>query len=324
VASSIALVVIVASGQAQDATTLALADAAHTAAGAKVIVEEGAPIPDAEALAITARDHAEVVAVVSWDGDHSGVTVHLHRAGDARWLDRAVGFQSSDAPSERGRTIGFAIASMLPDPTADEPAHPPEKPPPPVVIGPTPPLTTVREHPHPEAPPIWHGAIDLSGVATMAVGGYGGGWGVRLGGQWFFLPRLSLRAAIGISARPLIPEAQASVQTLTGALGLGFALIEPASRRPVGLGGRVSIMAQHQTVSHLSVDDVNANTESRWLPAAEVLLEGAVYFITNVAVVLSGGTEIAMGETRIYVAHRPVATLAPWRFAGEIGFRARF
>lgn len=98
-ASSIALVVIVAAGQAHDATTTALADAARASAGTTVVVEEGSPITDEDALAMATRDHAEVVAIITWDADHLGARVHLHRDGEARWLDRAVGFHDADAPT---------------------------------------------------------------------------------------------------------------------------------------------------------------------------------------------------------------------------------
>ncbi len=319
-ASSIALVVIVAAGQAHDATTTALAEAARTAAGTKVVVEEGAPITDEDALAIATRDHADVVAIISWDADHSSATVHVHREGETRWLDRAVGFRDADAATERGRTLGFAIASMLPEPAPTPPTNNVEPPPkPPLAVAPP-----VHDSTHHDAAPVWHGAVDLSGLATVAIGGYGGGWGVRVGGQWFFFPHLALRTSLAISSRALIPEAKSSLQTVSGALGLGITFVEPAPRRPISFGTRVSMIAMHQSVSHLSVDDANSSTQSRWLPAAEILLEGALYFINNVAIVLSSGLEIAAGETVIKVSNRPVATLAPWRFTGELGFRARF
>jgi len=319
VASSIALVVIVAAGQAHDPTTTALADAARASAGTTVVVEEGSPITDEDALAMATRDHAEVVAIITWDADHLGARVHLHRDGEARWLDRAVGFHDADAPTERGRTLGFAVASMLPEPSTV--IEPPTNPPP---IS-TPPIAPpVHDTTRPAVAPVWHGAVDLSGLATAAFGGYGGGWGVRVGGQWFFFPRLALRTSLAVSSRGLIAEAQSSIQTLSGALGLGITFIEPAERRPVSFGTRVSVLAMRESVTHLSADDINSSVQSRWLPAAEIMLEGALYFITNVAFVASSGLEIAMGETAIKVSNRPVATLAPWRFAGELGFRARF
>lgn len=318
-ASSIAVVVIVAIGQAHDPATLSLVDAAHTAAGATVIVEEASSPSEDDALALASQDRADAVAIVVWDSDRSRATVHLHRANEPRWLDRAVGFQAADAPAERGRTIGFAIASMLPEPPP--PSPPEDHPPPPPPETKTPPHDVVHV---PEAPHVWHGAVDLSGLGSVALGGYGGGWGVQLAGHWYFLPHLSLRVAAGIREGGLITEAQGSAQTVMTSLGLGFRWIEPSPKQPFGLGGRVSLLAMRQSMTHLSADDVNSTVQSRWLPGADLLLEGAIYFVANVAVVLSTGVELAMGETQIFVAHRPVATLAPWRFAGETGFRARF
>jgi hypothetical protein len=317
VASSIALVVIVTVGQAHDPATLALVDATHGTANAKVVVEEVNAPADEEALAIAARDHADVVAVVIWDPDHMRATVHLHRAGDSRWLDRAVGFQAADAPNERGRTVGFAIASMLPDTSVEDRTPPPPLPP---VVVPPPPNDVI--HP-PELPRKWHGAIDAMGEGAFAVGGYGGGVGAQLAGHWYFLPHLALRLGFAIRSGQ-IPPAQATSLTLTGGLGLGVRWLEPSKRQPFEMGARASLLLIRQSMSHLSADDANAAVQSRWLPGAELMLEGGFYFVPNAAVILATGTEVTMGETQVYVARRPVATLAPWHLAGEIGLRARF
>src|SRR5262249_49593528 len=102
-----------------DPTVGAMTKAAREALGegANVMVRDlprGMSDDDAVALGRTLRADA-VVEIVWTDGTHQRVRVHLHSEKRARWLDREIGFDEKDADAERGRTIGFTVASMIPE-----------------------------------------------------------------------------------------------------------------------------------------------------------------------------------------------------------------
>lgn len=320
------IVVVVATGQSRDPSTSALVDAARATTGARVMVEESDAPSDDAALAIASRDHAEMVAVVTWDASSARAVIHLHRATDARWLDRAVSFQSTDQPPERGRTLGFAIASMLPE---IAPAEPPTTPGAPTVpaasttaVAPLAPLADKPDVPRgPDKP--WHGAVDASGAGALAVGGAGDGVGASLAGHWYFVPRLSLRVGAGVRSGQ-VGTAQATSLTLLGSIGLGFRLLETRPGQPISLGGRAALLAVRESLSHLSADDSAASTQDRWLPGGELMLEACAHFVPNAAVLLAVGPQAELGQTAVYVRGKQVATLTPWRLAGEVGLRARF
>lgn len=127
------VIVFVAAGGAADATTRAMERAAQDALGleAHVDVHETGTVPsDLDVLVSEQKAHAAAVVELTWaeQGRQARLRVHVARSG--RWISRSIGFVPSDADAERGRTIGFAVASMLPG-TAEEPTpHAPEPSPP--------------------------------------------------------------------------------------------------------------------------------------------------------------------------------------------------
>jgi hypothetical protein len=107
---------------------------------------------DGLAIAAEQQAHADAVAEVTWsDGAHRQARLHVHLARTGRWVDRSIGFQPSDADAERGRTIGFAVASMIPEAPGAAEAEPPVAPWPP--SPPAPPAP-----PAPPPPPAPSGA----------------------------------------------------------------------------------------------------------------------------------------------------------------------
>jgi hypothetical protein len=127
-ADAATLIVLVAAGEAADATTRAMARATREALGpvAHVIVRETAGEPgDADVAAVEHSDNPDAVVELSWIGvresRHRQASVRMHlRTG--RWVDRWITFRPTDADGERGRTVGFAIASILPEESGEHPA----------------------------------------------------------------------------------------------------------------------------------------------------------------------------------------------------------
>src|SRR5438105_1789744 len=123
-AAALTLLVLVASGDGgRDAgglvaTSMARAVREALGEGAQVIVREAPRLPsDDDAIALARELQAGAVIELVWrDPEHRRATLHFHADGGAsRWTDREVGFDATDADAERGRMIGFALASMLPE-----------------------------------------------------------------------------------------------------------------------------------------------------------------------------------------------------------------
>ena len=180
------VVVLVAAGGAAEPTTMAIERAASEALGhdARVVVRESTGAPtDGEALAIESEANEGAVVEVTWnDRGHRVAMLRVHLAGRRRWMDRTIGFAASDADPERGRTIGLALASMLPDPDP-APALPTAPPPAPPEAAPQPsrhmvPQAIVPEGESPEetsTPTATSAelrfAMDVFGLAAAGLGG---------------------------------------------------------------------------------------------------------------------------------------------------------
>jgi hypothetical protein len=122
VGDAVTLIVLVAAGAAGDPTTVAMTAATRDAlGGAPVEVRETRGPPDDEAaLAMEASSHADAIVELRWaDARHGQATLRLHIAAGGRWIERVIRFKPADAYAERGRTLGFEVASMLPEGAAD-------------------------------------------------------------------------------------------------------------------------------------------------------------------------------------------------------------
>lgn len=125
-ADPVTLIVLVAAGEANSATTRAMTRTAHEALGpsSHVAVQETNGDPsDAEALAAEHKEGSDAVVELVWiDARHREVRLRAHLARSRHWLERSIDFRPSDVESERGRTLGFALASILPESEPPSPA----------------------------------------------------------------------------------------------------------------------------------------------------------------------------------------------------------
>lgn len=327
------LVVVIAAGDARDATTASMKHAAEETLGTSATVvlrETPHPLGDDEAVALERSLHADAIAEVAWrDPDRRRAQVHLHVQSSSRWIDREIGFASSDAPSEQGRTIGFTVASMLPE-RAPDPAPTPLPPPPPPLDARAP--TTAlpaggseqASPPPPSVPRHWGGAVDAVALGASSLdSGYGGGIGAAFGGEWYVASHFALRA--GFSARyAAVDPAHATSLVLTGGLGLAWRSWTPTLTRRFAFGARVDGLALREGMSHQSADDPSAVHESRWLPGADAILEGSWLFTDGASVVAGGGAEVAFGKTDVVVHGAEAASIPPLHALLFAGIRARF
>ncbi|MEO6420616.1 MAG: hypothetical protein ABIP39_14475, partial [Polyangiaceae bacterium] len=231
----------------------ALKKAAHDTLGAETQIDlrDVAELPDDAAAESLGRavDAGALVEIAWRDGTRRTATIRL-RLGTAPWQSREIGFASSDADAEEGRTLGFAIASMIPEQTAPPPSPPP---PPPALRTPSsPPIA--EERPLPREPRHYIGALEITGVAAHAIGGYGGGAGGAAAIQLYLSPHFAFRAGGGARAGEVGPAA-ATLETFIVSSGLAWRSENATHARPFGVAIRTDFLVAHESVNHLDTDD---------------------------------------------------------------------
>lgn len=325
--AAVSVLVIVAAGEASDGSTPAMEQALRGALGRDVPIAVRSAVEEASdesLVAMASREHAALLVVVVWSERPRRATLRVVKPTEGRWTDREIRFDSADVASERGRTVGFALASMVPE----DALTPPEPPP---VLTPAPPAATMspaaeRAAPEGPAPPYLPRpnplALEASALAVTAPGGYGGGLGgvfavrVPLGGG------VALRGALSLRGGDVAP-AQATSRVIVGSAGVSWQPWLDARRR-WALGGRFDALVIHHDLGHLSEDDPEIRHLSRFLPGFDAALEGAYRFADRAAFVGAMGTEVALGTTEVVVREHPVASLTPARLLGELGLRVSF
>jgi len=120
------LAIVVAVGEAQSSTSVALMAAAEESVGtATAIRMVEVPAPSrAAGLSVERQLGAGSVVVLSWrEPAHLHAVLLHHVVATDRWTIRRMSFAPADAVRERGRTLGLAVASMSPE--SWRPAAPP-------------------------------------------------------------------------------------------------------------------------------------------------------------------------------------------------------
>jgi hypothetical protein len=313
------VVVVVAAGVADDsADTMDRALRSVLGPDATVTVRRALPTDDERTLgSLLDESGASLVGVVSVEGD-SRARLHFRRRGEAQWVDRELRFEAEDAAAERGRTIGYALASGVPADSAPSPT-PPSTPTPPPKEGASRVEADERRR---DVDVTRRFALDLVGAVASAVGGYGGGGGGAVGGRLALGRSLGIRVALGARAGEVAP-AQASSRTYLVAGGVTWQTWTDAERT-LGVGARLDVAALGEEVAHLSADDPAPDRRLRIVPGGDLAAEGTWRFARDAAFVGALGSEVALGETDVFVKRRQVGSLVPVRILGELGFRVTF
>jgi hypothetical protein len=327
------VVILVAAGGAAEPTTLAIERAACEALGqrASVVVREsmGAPT-DGEALALGSETSEGAVVEVAWgDGAHRVAMLRVHLAGRRRWLDRTLGFGAADADSERGRTIGLAVASMLPDSNPAPPAPPAPAPP---VAQPPPPRTAPRPEPPAEnlaeaASPSGNAtgpryALDFVGVGAAGLGGdvQTGGGGAAL--ETFLSPHVSARIGGAVRAGG-VGNAPARALTLLATAGVALRPWATSAARPFGVALRADYVLMNQSVTHMSTSGADLSTLARPLQGIDGVVEFEWRVGGSIDLLAGAGAEDTLATTHVDLNGKHVATLPPVSVVGETGLRLR-
>jgi len=317
-----ALVIFVLATESAAPANTALERSARDVLGTTATVElkTVADLPSDEE-AVRDAQGAEGVVELRWGEDGRTALLHCYLASEGRWVDRTVTFDRDDAQVERGRLLGFAVASMLLEggTKADtEAAHAPA------------PLISVRTPTPPERDvpslPAAHEArymLELAGAAALGIDGDGNGLGVSAGfrsrlGSSFWL-RLGLAGRVGE-----VDAAQATTRLFSGGLGIAWEPREANGALRLGYSLRLDAVAGRLQVTHFSDDDVEPVSSSRWQLAGDLFAEGAVGLSESASLYTAFGLEAAAGTTSIYTHGTQAAVIPVLRLVGEVGARSRF
>jgi hypothetical protein len=335
-ADPLTILLFVAAGEGSDATTRAMARATREALGPAATVEvreTPTRLTDDAALIAEQLARADAVVDLTWtDPAHRNATLRVHIARSGRWIGRSIGFMPSDASTERGRTIGFAVVSMLPEP-ADQPppaadAAPPPAPLPSPLPAPPPPLAALPqadERPHPKAPPPMPSfALDLFAMGSWGVYGNGmdgGGGGVA--GAWFPLPALSLRLGVGVRAGS-IGLVQTSALNAPMTVGAGWHPIRATPSHPFGVSMRAGYVLLYESLQYTRLG--GGGMKDGWLSGVSAVVDAAWLFSPDVEAYFGPGLELEFGKTIVSatVPSPAETTLSPLRAIVEVGVRVRF
>jgi hypothetical protein len=345
-AGALTLIIFVAAGDAEDVASRAMLRAARTALGGQSHVEIRARSEasnDAHTLLVERQALADAVADVSWrDAAHRQARLHLHIARTDRWVDRSIGFQPSDVEAERGRTIGFALASMLPEametpPTAAPvaPAPTPAPAPAPATAPAPPPAPSDSATPSaaarpPDRLPVGSHIyaperflVDVAGAGAIGKDASVDALGAVGAVQWFPILPLAVRLAGGARAGS-IPTAQATTLTAFGTAGLVFSPLRATEAHTVGFWVRVDYVLEYTSMSHLGADPAAATTQGRLMSGVDAVAGIDWMFAPKVGLIAGVGGEDVFFNGYVDVGGVRRATLLPLRALAEVGFRVRF
>jgi hypothetical protein len=314
--------IVVAAGDGQGQVTQAMREAAIEAlgSGARVRLRELPVISDEGARIIERELGAQVVALVSWrDSEHLQAQLRVHMPSRDLWTDRSMEFTSTDSPLERGRTLGFAIAAMLPEEVLprEEGAEggSPETP--------APPDRSTASGPR--------AAASLKAIGSLGVGGPASAAGAGVDVDLFVVRRLSLGAGGGVrnGAASPVPGSHFSMYFAAGFAWWAL-LPAPGADRGPSLGLRADARALYESV--VVTGGGLTGRSGRWLPAADLAVELAWSLGHSLAVVAATGAEVAFGVTDIYVeqqvngaSSQELKGVIPiLRAIGELGIRVQF
>jgi len=328
---AVTFIVVIASGDPTDGSTEALSRALRTALGdeAAVVVKSAAEVAPDDAVAKAGQEPSSVVGVVTWNEQRRHVVIRF--ASAERTGEREIRFDASDAPVERGRTVGFALASMVPDKLlasrrsstpAPAPAPAPTPAPAPAASSLSrdePAEPTAERRGAPSRNPF---AIDLAAQGAVGVAGSGGGLGGAAGARVPFGRGFAARVGIGARVGE-IAEARATSRVLSGSAGLAWQAW-PTPSRAWSVGARIDGLLLVHTLVHFSPDDPEPVSRSRAVPGIDARVEGTVRLVEHASFLLALGPEIALGKTEVIVAGDRAATLPPVRLCLETGLRVWF
>jgi hypothetical protein len=254
-----------------------------------------------------ALDALAAVSLVWDDEQHLHARTRLHVARSDRWTNRDIAFEVADKPSERGRALGFTIASMLPEAGADIEINLPE--------------SFVRR----EIPTAHAVQVTLTGARGDGPLGVGG----AVAGEMMMTERLAVRAGFIFrqatieSTSPLLDATVSHAAILAGAC---WWLLLPTTDQRFGVGLRADLMGVYLNVR----DEDRSETQSHGYFGADLVAQGTFRVATAVDLVIGLGAETVFQPTAFRITHPSGSTesvdvgIPAWQVLAEGGMRFRF
>jgi hypothetical protein len=306
---AVVLAIIVATHNVDDQATEAMRATAAEALGGEdyVLVHEVEAPSDDEALRVERSIHAQAAAEVVWlDLARTRARVRVHVAETNRWTERTVAFSSVDTPPERGRALGFAVTSMLPEEAlAANPHHGAAR-----VPGTRAP-----------APGELRSSLRLAAIGSAGLGGTAGGLGGGVAGEFFIGPRALLRLGFG-GRQGSVPDLDANDVAVYGGVGFAYWPLRASADTRISVGFRGDALAIYHSVAR----DVGGTVTrlAKWLPGVDALVEVGWGVTGSLEIMTSAGVEAALGNTELQLDDRPVDLIPRLRAVAEIGIRVSF
>jgi hypothetical protein len=336
-----ATIVVLVAADAEPATREQLQSVVkQTIDGSVTVVWKAEPLLSNAALT-TAAKAEDVIATlsVSWSEQNRAAKIQVYRARENRFVLRTITFDPADDPSERIRTVGLSLTSMLPpevklkeaplqkEPPQKEPA--PKDPLPKDLATKEPKESVAKETsmsnvltvaPHlerPHAPPFL--SIDVLGVAApgldtpnallgggLAVRGFlrsksGSGFGIRVAGM--------LRAG-------KVVEADATESSAVLGVSIFGTVQEGRLSASAYAGPMVARTALNREIPNESV--------SRIQPGIVFGGDGALLLTHPLHLVLGVGGEVLFGSNVVFVRNERKASLPIVRGLLTAGIRLEF
>lgn len=301
--------------------TVAMRNATHDALGPDSVVR-AEPLPDTDSPPPQALKASGVVRVTWDEGEHRRARVSCYLPALDRWVEREVVFAPSDPEFERGRTLGFLVASIFIDAgvveRAPEPVREKERP-----------VMTAAPKSSSEPPQAVSASSDSDSKAALGAAAQIAGPGAATGfGAWLGLERQLRGSTLWIGGAGQarfgsIPEAQASSRFLALGLQATWLAWLPSPKSWLGIRGSASVA--QLSVAHLSDDDAGEpDRQSRLLAAFELVLHTGYQFSTASALAGDVGAEFLSGKTAIWVHQRQVAAWPQFVPVLRLGVKSTF
>lgn len=268
--------------------------------------------------AVSLAGNADGVVELSWEKEGAKARLHCYVVREKRWVDREITFgegaSSEHEAGERGRLLGFAVATMF-----DRDEHP-ESFASPQAAAAAIDSGTIEPSDRRDAR-VQTRAVEFAGAVGSGIGGKASGLGAEGAVRWVLHGPLWARVFVG-GRFGSIPEAQATTRSASLGGGVAFAALPTQSRLSLGL--RADAFVSYFEATHLSEDDLVPDRRSRWLAGGDLFAEGGYRFVGSAGVFLGAGIEALLGKTAIYTHGQRVATVAPVRLIGQLGLRVGF
>jgi len=263
-------------------------------ASSRITVEVTDDLPaDVDAELLSDMLGITALAEVTWSQPQvDTATVRVFASARATWVERKVRFVAADEDAERGRTIGYALSALVPEPSEPAPA--------PVVIEPTKP--SVPAHRDIEPAPRVAAPIAIEAAAAIArVSGVD-----LLGGG--LVVRASARTGFGIQAE----------------LGARGGYLQPVDARLVDLRlavgptrswwfDRLTTAVTLNAVLLRETIAVAGDERSRFIPGAALSLQLAWHAFGPCWLGASLGAEVVTGATHVIIGGERTVSLSPVR-----------